>query len=54
MVTITGIVLVALLVGLLFLFRAMGRMGQQPSGRERMRHNAPDQHTPGPRATGLN
>ncbi|MFP5226257.1 MAG: hypothetical protein ACLGXA_01415 [Acidobacteriota bacterium] len=54
MVAITGVILIALLAGLFFLFRAMGRLGQQPTPRERMRHNASDQHTPGPRATGLN
>jgi hypothetical protein len=54
MVAITGIVLIVLLAGMFFLFRAMGRMGQQPSARERMRHTSQDQHTPGPRASGLN
>jgi hypothetical protein len=31
----------------------MGSMGQQPPARERMRHTTHDQHTPGPRASGL-
>lgn len=53
MVAITGVILIALLAGIFFLFRAMGRMGQQPSPRERMRHTSNDRHTPGPRATGL-
>jgi hypothetical protein len=54
MVAIAGVILVVLLAGIFFLFRAMGRMGQLPSARERMRHNADDKHTPGPRASGLN
>ncbi len=54
MVAIAGVILIVLLVGIFFLFRAMGSMGQRPSARERMRHNADDQHTPGPRASGLN
>jgi len=54
MVAIAGVILIVLLVGIFFLFRAMGSMGQRPSPRERMRHNADDKHTPGPRATGLN
>lgn len=53
MVAITGVILVVLLAGIFFLFRAMGRMGQQPSPHERMRHTSNDTHTPGPRATGL-
>ena len=40
MVAITGIVLLAILAGLFFLFRAMGSMGQKPTAHERMRHNA--------------
>jgi hypothetical protein len=54
MAAITGIVLVLLLAALFFLFRAMGRMGQQPSPRERMRHSAGEDHHRGPRASGLN
>jgi hypothetical protein len=54
MVAITGVILIVLLAGIFFLFRAMGSMGQRPSARERMHHNADDRHTPGPRATGLN
>lgn len=53
MAAITGVVILALLVGLFFLFRAMGSMGQQPTARERMKHNASDVHSRGPRATGL-
>ena len=54
MVAITGVILIVLLAGIFFLFRAMGSMGQQPSARERMRHTKDDKHRPGPRATGLN
>jgi hypothetical protein len=54
MVAITGVILIVLLVGIFFLFRAMGSMGQRPPARERMRHTGDDPHTPGPRATGLN
>jgi hypothetical protein len=54
MIAITGVILIVLLAGIFFLFRAVGSMGQRPSARERMRHNSKDQHTPGPRATGLN
>jgi hypothetical protein len=54
MVAIAGVILVVLLVGFFFLFRATGRFGQQPSPRERMRHTSHDPHTPGPRASGLN
>jgi len=54
MVAITGVVLIVLLAGMFFLFRATGSMGQQPSARERMRHTTHDRHTPGPRASGMN
>ena len=54
MVAITGVVLIVLLAGLFFLFRAMGSMGQQPVPHERMRHTAHDQQKRGPRASGLN
>jgi hypothetical protein len=54
MVAITGIVLVVLLAGLFFLFRAMGRMGQQPAPSERMRHNAHEGRPGGPRTGDLN
>jgi hypothetical protein len=54
MVAITGVVLIALLAGLFFLFRTMGSMGQQPAPEERMRHTTHDPHRPGPRAGGLN
>jgi hypothetical protein len=54
MVAITGVILIALLAGLFFLFRAMGSMGQQPTAHERMRHTANEGRTRGPRAKGLN
>ncbi len=54
MVAITGVILIALLAGIFFLFRAMGRMGQQPTPQERLRHTAVEKHPGGPRATGLN
>ena len=53
MVAITGVVLIALLAGMFFLFRAMGRMGQQPTAQERLRHSTNDKHPGGPRASGL-
>jgi hypothetical protein len=54
MAAITGVVLILLLAGLFFLFRAMGRMGQQPSPQERMRHSGDEGHHRGPRTSGLN
>lgn len=54
MAAIAGIVILLLLVGLFFLFRAMGTMGQKPSARERMQHSSSGTHPPGPRASGLN
>ncbi|HEX3986985.1 MAG TPA: hypothetical protein VHX13_10290 [Acidobacteriaceae bacterium] len=54
MIAIAAIVILLLLVGLFFLFRAMGTMGQKPSVRERMRHSGGGTHTGGPRASGLN
>lgn len=53
MAAIAGVVVVMLLVGLFFLFRAMGSMGQQPSAGERMKHNAGDGGHREHRATGL-
>lgn len=53
MVAITGVVLFALLAGMFFLFRSMGRMGQQPTAQERMRHTAQEEHSRGPRARSL-
>jgi len=53
MAAITGVVVLVLLVGLFFLFRAMGSMGQQPSARERMKHNAGEGSHREHRATGL-
>jgi hypothetical protein len=54
MVAITGVVLVVLLAGLFFLFRAMGRMGQQPAATERMRSTTHEGHPGGPRTGDLN
>lgn len=54
MVVITGVVLIVLLAGLFFLFRAMGSMGQAPSPRERMRHTSEEGQHHEPRASGLN
>jgi hypothetical protein len=53
MIAITGVVLIALIAGLFFLFRAMGSMGQQPAAQERMRHTDHDRQNRGPRANGL-
>lgn len=53
MAAILGVVVVLGLALFFFLFRSMGRMGQQPSSRERARHNGPDVHQQGPRASGL-
>ncbi len=53
MAAITGVVILVLLVGLFFLFRAMGSMGQQPSARERIRHNGGEGQRHEHRATGL-
>lgn len=47
------IVGVFLALGFLLL-RSMGRFGQQPTARERMRHNGGNVHHDGPRADGLN
>jgi hypothetical protein len=48
-----GIVCLVVLVGLVFLFRGMGRM-QRLAPPERMKHSDRDQQGPGPRATGPN
>lgn len=53
MVVIIGLVALALLLGLFFLFRSMGSMGAQPSARERMQHTGKEDHSREPRATGL-
>jgi uncharacterized membrane protein len=53
MVFLAFILIVVVLLGLIFLFRAAGRM-QRPSPQERMEHSKRDQHGPGPRTTGLN
>ncbi|HZZ38083.1 MAG TPA: hypothetical protein VFE06_03055 [Acidobacteriaceae bacterium] len=54
MAAIAGIIILFLLFGLFFLFRAVGSMGQKPSARARMRHTSSETHTGGPRASGLN
>lgn len=53
MVAITGIIVLLVLIGVFWLLRSMGSMGQQPGARERMKHNAADQHSRPPRASGL-
>ncbi|MGA8109153.1 MAG: hypothetical protein WB974_06945 [Acidobacteriaceae bacterium] len=53
MAAITGVVVLLALVGLFWLFRSMGSMGQQPSARERLKHSAEDRPTHPPRASGL-
>ncbi len=53
MVFLACILIVVVLLGLVFLFRGMGRM-QQPTPQERMKHSKSDRHGPGPRSTGLN
>jgi hypothetical protein len=53
MIAILGIIGVAILVGLFLLFRSAGRFGQQPSPKERMRHNGGNIRSHGPRADGL-
>ena len=52
MVALTALVLVLLLAGLFYLFRAMGTMGQQPSPHESSKHTASEGHPSGPRASG--
>jgi hypothetical protein len=54
MVAIFGVLSVAVLVGLFLLFRSAGRLGQQPSSQERVRHNGGNVRPQGPRADGLN
>lgn len=54
MAAILGIVIVLGLALFFFLFRSMGRMGQQPSAGERMKHNGTQVRKQGPRASGLN
>ncbi|HEX4005546.1 MAG TPA: hypothetical protein VHX60_05200 [Acidobacteriaceae bacterium] len=54
MVTLIAIFAVLVLVGLFLLLRSAGRLGQQPSQQERLRHNGGDVHSQGPRASGLN
>lgn len=53
MVFITGIIVLVLLAGVFWLLRSMGRMGQRPSARERIKHSGSEGHHPGPRASGL-
>lgn len=54
MVILAGIFFVAVIFGLFFLFRWMGRMGQRPAPAERMRHSVGEGHSRGPRVSGLN
>jgi hypothetical protein len=54
MAAILGIVIVLGLALFFFHFRSMGRMGQQPSAGERMKHNGTQVRKQGPRASGLN
>ena len=54
MAAILGIVIVLGLALFFYLFWAMGRMGQQPSARERRKHNGTEPRNQGPRASGLN
>jgi hypothetical protein len=54
MAAIAGIVILLLLLGLFFLFRAMGSMDQEPTVRERVRHSGGGTPGGGPRAPGLN
>lgn len=54
MIAILGIIAALLLAAMFFMARALGRMGQEATPKERMEHSAGEHHTPGPRATGLN
>jgi len=53
MAAITGVVVLLALVGIFWLFRSMGSMGQQPRAQERLKHNAEDRPRNPPRAPGL-
>lgn len=53
MAAIIGIVVLLILIGLFYLLRSMGTMGQRPSTAERVSHTEPTQSGRGPRATGL-
>lgn len=53
MIAILGIIAAVVLIGVIYLFRSMGRV-QPPTNAERMHHNESDaQAKPRPRATGL-
>lgn len=53
MIAILGIIAALIVIGVIFLFRSMGRV-QPPTNQEIMRHNETDaQAKPRPRATGL-
>jgi hypothetical protein len=54
MAAILGIVVVFGLALFFYFFWSMGRMGQQPSAGERMKHNGTQGPKQGPRASGLN
>lgn len=53
MVILGGILFVAVIFALFFLWRWAGRM-QKPSAGERVEHSAQKEHDEQPRATGLN
>lgn len=53
MIAILGIIAALIVIGVIYLFRSMGRV-QPPTSAERMHHNENDpQAKPRPRATGL-
>ena len=54
MAAIIGIVVFLFLAVCFFMLRSMGRMGQQPSAKNRMEHNGSKSHRTNPRASGLN
>jgi hypothetical protein len=54
MIALIGIFAVVILAALFFLLRSAGRLGQQPSPQERMRHNGGNPRPDHPRADGLN
>jgi hypothetical protein len=54
MIALIGVLVVVVLAVLFLLFRSAERFGQQPSSKERMRHNGGSVRPQGPRADGLN
>lgn len=50
MIAILGVSGALILAALFLLFRSAGRLGQQPSAHERMRHNGGNVRSHGPRA----